>query len=135
MFTKQAVLAGRIHIAITALVLVLLTGRFLPNYAGFVCGIIVAAALVLWVILPCLCRHTLVYVQGSLLCVHTGNLFSKTTAYPLPLCSFVFFSTPLLKRLDLIVLLVRSPNHRLVLPYLPSSAQGQLYRLLCRCAK
>ncbi len=126
MFTKRAILAARIHITLLSLLLLILTAIFLPRHAVVLCSVIITAGLSLICLLPFFCRHTVIFVQNDLLCIHTGRLFAKTTAYPLHLCSFAFLSTPLLTHLDLVVIILFAPNRRLVLPYLPACAKDQL---------
>ena len=132
LFTKRALLAARIHTVLLALSLLVLTWVFLPRYAVVFGFIIVISELIFLCLLPFFCRHTVIFVQGALLCIHTGRLFSKTSAFPLHLCSFVFLSTPLLTRLDLVMIIVRTQNRRIVLPYLPASAEEQLLALVPR---
>ena len=126
MFTKSALLAARIHIALLAAFASLLAAVFLPRHAFVIIAVIVTAAILLGVLLPVLCRHIIIYLKSGLLCICSGVLVAKTSAYPLHLCSFVFLATPLLAKLDLIIIIVRISTHRIVLPYLPASAKEQL---------
>ena len=126
MFTKSALLAARIHIALLAAFVSLLVAVFLPQHAFVIIAVIVSAAVLLGVQLPFLCRHIVIYLKSELLCICSGVLFAKTYAYPLHLCSFLFVTTPLLAKLDLVIIIVRISTHRIVLPYLPASAKEQL---------